>query len=83
MRQLRNFRAPTKEDISSAAQKYDGMNATQLNDELMRAVASAKQDGTFSEDMLDSFVDFVSSSLDDGARQRLNELVQAIKSEGK
>ena len=82
MRQLRNFRAPTKEDIADNAKKYDGMSADQLNDELMRAVSSAKRDGSFSESMLDSFVEFVSPSLDDGARKRLNELVKAIKSEG-
>ncbi len=81
MRQLRNYRAANKDDIASAAQKYEGMNASQLNDELMRAVAEAKRNGTFSEETLDGFVDFVSSSLDDSSRNRLKELVKEIKSE--
>ena len=83
MRQLRNFRAtPTeKKDIESAAKKYDGMSASQLNSELLRVVAEAKRNGTFSEETLDGFVDFVSSSLDDDSRARLSELVREIKSE--
>ncbi len=81
MRQLRNYRATTKDDIASAAKKYEGMSSSELNDELMRAVAEAKKSGTFSEEMLDGFVDFVSPSLDESSRNRLTELVQAIKSE--
>ena len=59
--------------------KYEGMNETELMSALMRNVAEAKSDGSFSESQLDEFVAFVSSSLDEASRERLTELVKMIK----
>lgn len=79
MRQLKNFRSenavkPDTPDLS----KYEGMDENQLMAELMRAVAAAKSDGSFSREQIDSFVSFVAPSLDEASRARLNELVGII-----
>lgn len=66
-------------EVKSAAGKYDGMNEEQLMSELVRTVAAEKQNGTFSAATLDEFVSFVSPSLDERSRARLNELVRMIK----
>lgn len=69
-------RIESRNDITS---KYDGMNENELMGALMRNVAAAKSDGTFSERELDEFVAFVSPSLDEASRVRLAELVRMIK----
>lgn len=81
MRQLKNFKSSDsgKSDASDITSKYVGMNANQLMGELMKNVAAAKGNGTFSEEQIDEFVRFVSPQLDDSARERLNELVGMIK----
>ncbi|MCM1368426.1 MAG: hypothetical protein NC184_06445 [Roseburia sp.] len=59
--------------------KYAGMSGDRLMSELMKNVAAAKGNGTFSEEQIDEFVRFVSPQLDDASRERLNELVSMIK----
>lgn len=81
MRSIKNMSecdvgAKSDGDIMS---KYEGMNETELMSALMRNVAEAKSDGSFSESQLDEFVSFVSSSLDEASRERLAELVKMIK----
>ena len=65
-------------DVKSTMGKYDGMNEEQLMTELFRSVAAEKQNGTFSAATID---EFVSPSLDEKSRARLNELVSMIKKE--
>lgn len=87
MRQLKNFRSgdkPTdneseKQTVLELNDKFSGMNENELMGELMSRVSNAKRDGSFSELQLDEFVNFVSPSLDDKSRARLNELVRALK----
>ena len=47
--------------------------------ELMKNVAAAKSDGSFSPEQLDEFAAFVSPSLDEQSRARLAELINMIK----
>ncbi len=78
MRQLKNYRASGESDVNPA-QKYEGMNENELMAELMKNVAAAKSNGTFSAEQLDDFVKFVSPNLDESSRKRLEELVGMIK----
>ncbi len=85
MRQLRNFKSNggagsdgvQKPEIP---EKYAGMDESELRSELIRQVASAKSDGTFSSEQIDEFVELVSPNLDDEARAKLVDLVNMIKS---
>lgn len=83
MRSLKGFKGePTVEETVAAptqSTKYDGMNETQLMQELMKNVSAAKSDGSFSAEQLDEFVTFVSPNLDESSRKRLAELVGMIK----
>lgn len=88
MRQLKNFKRSdggadsdrdANETVSDVTSKYAGMSGDRLMGELMKNVAAAKGDGTFSEEQIDEFVRFVSPNLDEGSRERLNELVNMIK----
>ncbi|MCH5163221.1 MAG: hypothetical protein J1G38_07040 [Clostridiales bacterium] len=76
MRQLKNYKAT---DISASAAKYDGMSEGELMGELMKNVAAAKENGSFSAEQLDDFAQFVAPSLDEKSRNRLTELINAIK----
>lgn len=75
MRQLKGHRATV--DAPDAA-KYEGMSEGELVQELMKNVAAAKSDGTFSSQQLEEFVRFVSPQLDESSRKRLNELVAML-----
>ncbi len=81
MRQLKNYKSEesTAADIPSA-DKYAGMNESELMAELMKSIAAAKQDGTFSIDELEAFAAFAAPSLDEKAQARLKGIIEAIKS---
>ncbi|MDE6028893.1 MAG: hypothetical protein K2F90_01055 [Clostridiales bacterium] len=89
MRSIRDFgrdggKADTstlKDDVQAVASKYAGRSEEELMRALKQNVAEAKRNGTFSVEQLDSFVAFVSSSLDEQSRKRLTALVDMIKSE--
>lgn len=82
MRRLKNYRAETKSDAKTEADdlvaKYEGKSENELMQELLKNVARAKGDGTFSSEQLRDFMEFVSPSLDEKSRERLNELVKMI-----
>ncbi len=67
------------DDLGAVAEKYKGKSENELMSALMRSVSDAKSNGSFSADQLDSFVGFVSPSLDDDSRTKLNALVDMIK----
>lgn len=70
-----------KEDVQAVATKYAGRSEEELIRALKQNVSEAKRNGTFSVEQLDSFVSFVSSSLDEQSRKRLLSLVEMIKAE--
>lgn len=82
MRRLKNYRAETTSDAKTEADdlvaKYEGKSENELMQELLKNVARAKGDGTFSSEQLRDFMEFVSPSLDEKSRERLNELVKMI-----
>ena len=84
MRQLKNYRAESQDATTEAddlVKKYAGKSENELMQELLKNVARAKGNGTFSTEQLREFVEFVTPSLDDAARDRLNELVAIIEGE--
>lgn len=86
MRRLKNYRAETQSDAKSEADdlaaKYAGKSENELMQELLKNVARAKGDGTFSSEQLREFTEFVAPSLDEKSRERLDELVRLINGEG-
>lgn len=76
MRQLKNYKAADK---TVDASKYDGMSEGELMGELMKNVAAAKENGSFSAEQLDEFARFVAPSLDEKSRKRLAELINTLK----
>ncbi len=89
MRSIRDFgregsksdNSTLKEDVQAVAAKYAGRSEEELLRALKQNVAAAKRNGSFSAEQLDSFVSFVSSSLDEQSRERLLSLVEMIKAE--
>ena len=89
MRSIRDFgrdggksdNSTLKEDVQAVAAKYAGRSEEELLRALKQNVAEAKRNGSFSVEQLDSFVSFVSSSLDEQSRRRLLSLVEMIKTE--
>ncbi len=79
MKSIKDIKRPVGDDVELAIKKYDGLSESELKDRLISAVTSAKNAGTFSPEQLDEFAAFASSSLDDGAKARLYELVDMIK----
>lgn len=79
MRQLKNYKSSDaqKSEVPDFS-KYEGLTHDELMNELLRAVASSKSDGSFSGEQIDDFVSFVSPELDEALRARLNELVGLI-----
>ncbi len=85
MRRLKNYRAETSSDAKTEADdlaaKYSGKSENELMQELLKNVARAKGDGTFSSEQLREFIEFVSPNLDEKSRTRLGELVGMINGE--
>lgn len=86
MRRLKDYKADARrpveasaESVDRAAAKYSGMNENELMGELMKSVASAKNDGSFNAAELDEFAAFVSPNLDEDQRKRLAELIRMVK----
>lgn len=70
-----------KDEMQSVAAKYAGKTEDELMRALRQNVAAAKRNGSFSVEQIDNFVGLVSPGLDEASRQRLNALVEMIKSE--
>ena len=84
MKSIRDFSEKKEEPTSvvpTSSDKYAGMDKNELMNELTASVAAAKADGSFSAATLDEFVAFVSPSLAEQSRKRLEELVAVIKSQ--
>ncbi len=90
MRSIRDFKPQNDKnaaDASASANAADGLYAkyadyseSELMSELMRAVSSARSDGSFSPEQLDEFVGFVAPSLDEQSLAKLRALVETVKS---
>ena len=68
-----------KDEMGALAAKYADKSESELMSALMQNVAAAKNDGSFSAEQLESFVGFVSPSLDEQSREKLTQLVKMIK----
>ena len=69
-----------REELGAVAAKYEGRTEEELMQELRKKVASAKNDGSFSAEQLESFVAMVSPNLDESMREKLVSLVKMIES---
>ena len=88
MKQLKNFsREETTNDINDedllngVVGKYKDKDEDELVAELMKAARRAKEDGSFSEESLEEFVQLVSPHLSEEQKAKLNNLISVIKLE--
>lgn len=73
-----------EEDISGyqeAIQKYGDKSETELLSELEVMVEKGRNDGTFSEDMLNAFVNNVMPMMDESQRDKLKKIAEMIKAD--
>ncbi len=59
--------------------QYEGKNEDELMGDLERAILQGRKDGSFTDDMLDGFIQNVAPMLDDVQRQKLQSIAQMIK----
>ena len=87
MKQLKNFSCEQKKDIKDeelldgVIGKYMDKDEDELVGELMKAARRAKEDGSFSEQSLEEFVNLVSPHLSEEQKAKLSNLISVIKLE--
>lgn len=87
MKDIRNFKKNTKnnnpdqnkETNYNKINELSGKNESELMSELMNAIYTGKEDGTFNNEMLKNFIDTVSPMLSDDQSKRLKDISEAIK----
>ncbi|MBD5132203.1 MAG: hypothetical protein HDT28_06445 [Clostridiales bacterium] len=78
IRDRKNVENTYRTEADEFAAQYAGKSESELMQALMQKVSASKRAGTFSPEQLEDFVRFVSPSLDEQSRNRLNELVNMI-----
>ena len=87
MKQLKNFSYEQKNDIKDeelldgVIGKYKDKDEDELVGELIKAARQAKEDGSFSEQSLEEFVNLVSPHLSEEQKAKLSNLISVIKLE--
>jgi hypothetical protein len=59
--------------------QYEDKNEDELMGDLERVISQGRQDGSFTDDMLDGFIQNVAPMLDDVQRKKLQSIAQMIK----
>jgi len=59
--------------------QYEGKSEDELMSDLEQVIKQGRKDGSFSDDMLDGFIQNVAPMLDDVQRQKLQSIAQMIK----
>lgn len=65
--------------VEETVAKYQDKNENELLGDLGEAINNGRKDGTFSDDMLDSFMKSVSPMMDSAQRKKLDGIVKMIK----
>ena len=67
------------QSIEETVSKYENKSESELMSDLERMIKEGRENGTFTEDMLDAFTRNVSPMLDDSQRKKLEGIVRTIK----
>ncbi len=67
------------QSMQDAISRYENKSEGELMSELEKMVSSGKKDGTFSDDMLDSFMKNVAPMMDVSQRKKLENIAKMIK----
>lgn len=59
--------------------QYENKSEDELMGDLERVITQGRNDGSFTDDMLDGFIQNVAPMLDDAQRQKLQSIAQMIK----
>ncbi|MCL2555483.1 MAG: hypothetical protein FWE03_00495 [Firmicutes bacterium] len=86
MKELKNFKKKEhtieesdKNIVKDYIGKYDGFSEDQLINALAMSVKNAKEDGSYSDEQMKSFIELVSPQLNDEQRKKLGNLVKLIE----
>ncbi len=87
MRQLKNFSnkksktVDDKEVIEDYMGKYKGYSQEQLIDQLMKSIRQSRENGTYSQEQMETFVQMVSPQLTQAQRDKLDNMIKLINEE--
>lgn len=65
--------------VEEVIEKYGNKSEDELMGDLERMIGEGRRDGTFSEDMLDAFVQNVMPMMDEEQRKRLENIARMIR----
>jgi|GEM_PF-351420 len=65
--------------VEDTVARYENKSESELIGELGEALRSGRKDGTFSDEMLDSFAKRVSPMMDAAQRKKLDSIIKMIK----
>ncbi len=65
--------------VEETIAQYENKSESELMSDLERMIYQGRKDGTFTDEMLDGFIQNVSPMLDDAQRERLHKLARMIK----
>ena len=65
--------------VEETIAQYENKSESELMSDLERMIYQGRQDGTFTDEMLDGFIQNVAPMLDGAQRERLNHLARMIK----
>ncbi len=65
--------------VEETIAQYENKSEDELMNDLERVITQGRKDGSFTDDMLDGFVQNVAPMLDEAQRQKLQSIAQMIK----
>lgn len=65
--------------VEETVAKYQDKSESELFGDLGQAISNGRKDGTFSDDMLDSFVKNVAPMMDSAQRKKMDGIIKMIK----
>lgn len=76
---IENIKDENLQSYEETIEKYSQKSEEELMSDLERMIGEGRRDGTFSEEMLESFVKNVSPMMDEEQRKKLESITRMIK----
>lgn len=73
------FSKEEEKNTMDMIKEYEGMSESELMTKLLGSVQKGKQDGTFSEDMLNNFIKQASPMLNEEQRSKMTQIADMLK----
>lgn len=74
-----SFSKDEEKNAMDMIKEYEGLSENDLMAKLLSSVQKGKQDGTFSEEMLNNFIQQASPMLNDEQRSKMSQIAQMLK----